>query len=73
MANQKDSQKEKEAVKKRAETLKVPFIDLTGKEIPVEVLKEIPEEAAAFYKFVPLARQENVLEVGMVEPNNLKA
>jgi len=61
------------ATKEIAQRLKIPFVDLTNKDIPVEVLKEIPEEAATFYKFVPLARQGNVLEVGMVEPNNLKA
>ncbi|MFH1671237.1 MAG: GspE/PulE family protein [Candidatus Portnoybacteria bacterium] len=62
-----------EALKKKAEALKVPYLDLTGKEIPVEVLKEIPEEAAAFYGFVPVSKQENVLEVGMLNPENLKA
>jgi len=65
--------KEIETVKAKAEALKVPFIDLTGKEIPVEVLKEIPEEAATFYRFIPLTRQKNVLEVGMIDPGDLKA
>ena len=65
--------KEIEAVKAKAKALKVPFIDLSGKEIPVEVLKEIPEEAAAFYRFIPLARQENVLEIGMIDPGDPKA
>ncbi len=60
-------------VKDKAKILKIPFIDLTNKEIPIEVLKEIPEEAASFYKFVPISRQENILEVGMVDPENLKA
>jgi len=69
----KDNQEEIEEIKKRGKDLKVPFIDLTGKEISVEVLKEIPEEAAAFYRFIPLARRENVLEVGMIDPGDLKA
>ena len=75
MVTQKTNLKEEEIeeVKKKAEKLKVPFVDLTGREIPVEVLKEIPEEAVAFYRFIPLARQGNVLEVGMVEPDDLKA
>ncbi|GAI43085.1 unnamed protein product, partial [marine sediment metagenome] len=34
---------------------------------------EIPEEAVAFYRFIPLARQENVLEIGMIDPDDLKA
>jgi type IV pilus assembly protein PilB len=71
--DKKDNLKEIEIAKKRAQASKVPFIDLTGREIPAGILKEIPEEAAAFYKFVPIARQENVLEVGMVDPDNLKA
>ena len=70
----KDNQKKEiEEAKAKAEVLKVPFIDLTSQEIPVEVLKEIPEEAAAFYKFIPLARKKNVLEVGMLNPDDLKA
>lgn len=73
-AKKKDNQeKEIEKAKAKAEALKVPFIDLTGREIPVEVLKEIPEEAAAFYKFIPLARKKNVLEAGMLNPEDLKA
>jgi len=72
MAIPKDNQ-ELETTKARAEALKVPFLDLTGREIPVEVLKEISEEAAGFYKFIPLSRHENILEVGMVNPDNLKA
>jgi len=62
-----------EAVKKKAEALKIPYLDLTGKKIPVEVLREIPEEAAAFYGFVPISKHDNILEVGMVNPENLKA
>ena len=73
MAIQKDNLKEIEVAKTKARTLKIPFIDLTGKEIPVEVLKEISEEAAAFYKFIPLTRHGNILEVGMVNPDDLKA
>jgi len=52
---------------------KVPFIDLSSKEIPVEVLKEIPEEAATFYKFVPIDKKGNILELGMLNPDDLKA
>ncbi len=71
--NKKDNLKEIETVKAKAKALKIPFIDLTGREIPVEVLKEIPEEAATFYRFIPLAKQKNVLEIGMVDPGDLKA
>lgn len=64
---------EKNNQKKKSQKTKFPFIDLSSKEIPVEVLKEIPEEAAAFYKFVPIDRKGDVLELGMVDPEDLKA
>jgi len=63
----------KEKAEKKAQLLKIPFIDLTGKDIPAEVLKEIPEEAASFYGFVPIVRKDDVLEVGMIDPEDLKA
>jgi len=72
--NLKNNKKEEiESVKAKAAALKVPFIDLTGREIPEEALREIPEEAAAFYKFVPISRKDNLLEIGMVDPGDLKA
>ena len=36
-------------------------------------MKEIPEEAAIFYRFVPIVRKDDILEVGMIDPENLKA
>ena len=46
---------------------------LEGKKVPYDVLKEIPEESARFYSFIPLDRKEGVLEIGMVSPDDLKA
>jgi type IV pilus assembly protein PilB len=62
-----------EEAKNKAAQLGIPFIDLTGKEIPVEVLKEIPEESAAFYKFIPFAEENNKLKVGMLDPEDIQA
>ncbi len=62
-----------EEAKNKAAQLGIPFIDLTGKEIPVEVLKEIPEESAAFYKFIPFAEENNKLKVGLVDPEDIQA
>jgi len=42
-------------------------------EIANEVLSLIPEESARFYKIIPLALKENVLEVAMVNPDDIKA
>lgn len=42
-------------------------------EIANEVLSLISEESARFYKIIPLALKENVLEVAMVNPDDIKA
>ncbi|KKR03949.1 MAG: Type IV pilus assembly protein PilB [Parcubacteria group bacterium GW2011_GWF2_39_13b] len=60
-------------VKKKAEALGLPFINLTGKTIPNDVLREIPEESAIFYQIIPFAKDEKVLKVGLVDPNDLQA
>lgn len=52
---------------------KIPFVSLAGKEILIDVLREISEETAAFYKIIPIAKNEDVLEVGMVNPDDLRA
>ena len=64
---------EVDQVRARGQALKIPFKDITGKRIPPEVLREIPEEAATFYQFVPIVRRGKALEVGMVNPDDLKA
>jgi type IV pilus assembly protein PilB len=51
----------------------VPIKSVTGVKVPYDVLRLVPEESAAFYKFVPLAMVDNVLEVGIVDPENLPA
>ena len=42
-------------------------------EIPNNILSLIPEESANFYKVVPIEIKEDVLEVGIVDPDNIKA
>lgn len=42
-------------------------------QIPGEVLTLFPEESAKFYKMIPLAKEGNVLKVGIVDPENMKA
>lgn len=52
---------------------KVPLKEIANEKISPEVLKTIPQEAAAVYKFVPLAKDDDSLEVGMVNPEDLQA
>ncbi|MFA5987609.1 MAG: GspE/PulE family protein [Candidatus Paceibacterota bacterium] len=51
----------------------IPVRDLKGAQISPEVLKYVPEESAAYYKFVPLAIKDGVLEVGLVDPDRIEA
>ncbi len=38
-----------------------------------KILDYIPEEAAVYYKFVPIGLSEGVLEVGVTDPDNISA
>ena len=51
----------------------VPFRVLDNTNISFEILKYVPEESAAHYKFVPLALKDGVLEVGILNPENIEA
>jgi type IV pilus assembly protein PilB len=53
--------------------LQLPFVELGEKQIPFEILKYIPEESAAHYGFVPLDVKDDILEVGLVDPDNVEA
>src|SRR3989338_5004989 len=46
---------------------------LADTKIPYEVLRAIPEESAEHYRLAPLAIQDGVLEVGMVDPEDIHA
>lgn len=49
----------------------VPRRTLGDKKVAYDVLRHIPEESAEHYKLVPLAVEDGVLEVGMLDPDNL--
>lgn len=61
------------SAQEKAQSLGVPFIDLTGQKLDADVLKEVSEEAASFYQFVPIFKKDNVLGVGMLDPEDLKS
>jgi len=57
----------------KSENLKIPLREVLPEEIPFEILERIPEESAKFYKMIPIGKKDDLLEVGMVYPEDLKA
>jgi len=57
----------------KSEYYNMPVKSVDVKNIPLDTLKYIPKESAQHYKFVPIAFRDNVLEVGMVDPDDLEA
>lgn len=51
----------------------IPTRSLKNASIPFDVLQYIPEESANHYHVVPLALVDDVLEVGIVDPDNIDA
>ncbi len=65
--------KDADLLSAKGEYLGVPFASIKDQKIPFEVLKYIPEESATHYQFVPIAIKDNVLEVGVVDPDDIEA
>jgi len=57
----------------KGENLKIPFKIVSAEDIKLNTMETIPEESARYYKMIPLSKQENSLEIGMVYPEDLKA
>ncbi len=57
----------------KAEYYGVPIKTIEVSKITGKVLDYIPEEAAIYYKFVPIGLTQGVLEVGITDPDNISA
>ena len=64
---------EREVVLAKSELLGIPVKFLEGNKVPFDVLKNIPEESAKFYQFVPFGKEGGALEIGMVNPDDANA
>ncbi len=51
----------------------LPTRDLKGKGVDFEILKYIPEDSASYYRFAPIAVANEVLEIGITDPENIEA
>lgn len=56
----------------KGEYLEIPTRSLEGVDVPMSVLEYIPEDSARYYKFVPIAVSDGVLEVGITDPDNIE-
>ncbi len=57
----------------KGEYYNIPTRNLEGKQIPFSILKNISEDSAMHYSFVPIGIKEGLLEVGIVDPENIDA
>ncbi len=57
----------------KGEQWNIPVRTIDEGDIAYENLQYIPEESAKHYQVVPLAFKDNVLEVGIVDPDNIDA
>lgn len=57
----------------KSELLKVPYQKVDASQIDAKLFAMIPEETARTYELAPLALQDNLLVVGMVNPDDAKA
>ncbi|MCK4919042.1 MAG: type II/IV secretion system protein [Candidatus Pacebacteria bacterium] len=64
---------EENITKIKAKFLNVNYMNLKEDPIDNEVLKEISEKAALFYRFIPFEKQGNLIKIGMVDPVNVEA
>src|SRR3989344_2933570 len=53
--------------------MEVPSANLKDRLIPKEVLNYIPQESASFYKMVPFAWSNGILQVAMLNPQDINA
>ena len=53
--------------------MEIPSANLKDRLIPKEVLNYIPQESASFYKMVPFAWSNGILQVAMLNPQDINA
>jgi type IV pilus assembly protein PilB len=57
----------------KGEYYNIPTRSLGGQQIPFSILKNISEDSARHYSFVPIGVKDGSLEVGIIDPENIEA
>ena len=65
--------KDEEVGRIKSEVLKIPYKKIDALKLEDELLQLIPEETARTYGAVPISKNENLLVIGMVHPDDPKA
>ncbi len=56
----------------KASFYKIPYQKVLARQVSYDVVKNIPEDAARHYKFIPIAFSDGVLSIGVTEPENIE-
>lgn len=64
---------EKELTQLYAQSINIPFIELSGVKIPREILMKIPERIARKYQTILFGTEENKLQLAMADPEDFQA
>ncbi|MEF8846910.1 MAG: GspE/PulE family protein [Candidatus Paceibacterota bacterium] len=57
----------------KSKVLDIPLKKVVASEVPLEILKLIPEDSARYYKMIPLDKDGDTIQIGMVYPKDMKA
>jgi len=57
----------------KSKNLNIPLKEVSPEDVNLKVLEMIPEDSAKYYKMIPIGKKDDVLEIGMVYPEDLKA
>ncbi|HOK35460.1 MAG TPA: GspE/PulE family protein [Candidatus Pacearchaeota archaeon] len=64
---------EQDFFREKSNFYKIPLRRVIPEDIPTSTLEEISEEAARHYKLIPLKREDHLLEVGMINPEDFSS
>src|SRR3989338_9539846 len=57
----------------KSRVYQLPIVRLEEIDLNKEALKEIPEDTVTFYKVVPFAKEDGILKVGIIDPEDNNA
>lgn len=64
---------EEDLLKIKSEIYSLPVVKLSDIEVNREVSKEISQDVISFYKVIPFAKNDGILKVGIVNPEDIDA